>query len=585
MKREAGTVMVHKGWAKYNESHVAQLLAVVDVVVINYGHHYAGSTIEAYRADMQALFAHLSRWVAAAPPGRRGAFFRETGAQHFVGTGAFQSWEQAHPQLGSACTCAPLSGAAAKSNQILSQNAVVREAALEHPAVAVVPFYELTAPRHDMHEGPFCGFGGKDGPKPCCDCTHYCFTPQLWRSWFDTLYRETERHMARHKRASAVEKAREKAHEHVKANKHPTGMEGNGGLPIAASPADVAASPPPVAASPPPPSAPQPPAHAPPKPPKAPLPSPPAELDDSADGGFGAAVFGTNRGINDDDDVAEVSAGVNLLPAAAALYPELYGHDGQADRAAEGSREALKAAGIAGTQGRALPNNATAAVKAEAQTDEMEEEEEQAAPSSEAPPVASPPGDGSPNAIFVAAVKAAEEEAAQADAEALKKPSLAGKQASAPPATALIPPAPPPPPPASPPPPPSPPPDDDEVGREKARLHAVSALITSLSAEETPESVDSSNWVNRVRVHPPPGANAGGAALQVMAAAEAAALLLALDADVAGGLLAGMGDKAAGAVLHAMGDDGAQRALANETVVAPDRKADLLKAKAEAAGR
>ena len=128
---------------------------------MNYGHHYAGSSIPEYAADMEALFAHLSEWVAGAPPGRRGAFFRETGAQHFVGTGAFASWDQAHPALGSTCVCAPLEGATAASNHITQQNDVVRAAAARFPSVAVVPFYELTAPRHDMHEGPFCGFGNK----------------------------------------------------------------------------------------------------------------------------------------------------------------------------------------------------------------------------------------------------------------------------------------------------------------------------------------------------------------------------------------------------------------------------------------
>ncbi len=161
-----GTILVNKGYAKYNAEQLAQLLAVVDVVIINYGHHYAGATIEEYGADMRALFKQLSEWVAAAPAsGRRAALFRETGAQHFVGTGAFASWEQAHPALGSSCACAPLAGGAAADNHITRQNAAVAAAAAEYPAVAVVPFYELTAPRHDMHEGPFCGFGNKCAAK------------------------------------------------------------------------------------------------------------------------------------------------------------------------------------------------------------------------------------------------------------------------------------------------------------------------------------------------------------------------------------------------------------------------------------
>jgi hypothetical protein len=118
--------------------------------------------LDAYAADMDALVAQLSAWVGNAPPGRRGAFLRETGAQHFVGTGAFASWEQAHPKLGSACVCAPLEGGAAADSAVTRQNAALHAAAGRSAgAVAVVPFYNLTAPRYDMHEGPFCGFGNK----------------------------------------------------------------------------------------------------------------------------------------------------------------------------------------------------------------------------------------------------------------------------------------------------------------------------------------------------------------------------------------------------------------------------------------
>ena len=161
MRADAGIIVVNKGWARYNATQLGQLLDVVDVVLLNYGHHYAGVSIAKYEADMTALFKQLEAWTEAAPPGKRGAFFRETGAQHFVGTGAFSSWDQSHPALGSTCVCSPLAGAAAADNAILQQNAAAKRAAAAFPAVAIVPFYELTAPRYDMHEGPFCGFGNK----------------------------------------------------------------------------------------------------------------------------------------------------------------------------------------------------------------------------------------------------------------------------------------------------------------------------------------------------------------------------------------------------------------------------------------
>jgi len=181
-----GAVLVHKGWARYNATQLAALLAVVDVALVNYGHHYAGASREEYAADMHALFSQLATWVRAAPAGARTALFRETGAQHFIGSGgAFSSWDQAHPKLGDRCSCAPLSG---ESNQITGWNEAVRALASVTPEVKLVPFYALTAPRHDMHEGPFCGFGNRAGPQPCCDCTHYCYTPQLWKRWFSDLF-------------------------------------------------------------------------------------------------------------------------------------------------------------------------------------------------------------------------------------------------------------------------------------------------------------------------------------------------------------------------------------------------------------
>jgi len=58
--------------------------------------------------------------------------------------------------------------------------------------VRVLPFYDITAPRHDMHEGAYCAFDQmREEPQAehlCCDCTHFCHTPQLWRHVFAALY-------------------------------------------------------------------------------------------------------------------------------------------------------------------------------------------------------------------------------------------------------------------------------------------------------------------------------------------------------------------------------------------------------------
>ena len=246
---------------------------------------------------MRLLFAQLSVWVGGAPRSRV-ALFRETGAQHFAGTGAFASWDQAHPKLGDGCGCQPLSPAAAAPNAVKSQNEAVGRVAADFPLVGVVPFYELTAPRFDMHEGPFCSFGHASGPQPCCDCTHYCYTPQLWAAWFDDLYAATEAHSARRAGAhggAAVARAKRRAGEaggrkrgggRAGGQPHaPAGEETSPAVHIDAAPPSephtLDASPPPAvasaeasAAAPPPPLLPPSPPHRPPLPPLAPHPPP-----------------------------------------------------------------------------------------------------------------------------------------------------------------------------------------------------------------------------------------------------------------------------------------------------------------------
>ncbi len=58
--------------------------------------------------------------------------------------------------------------------------------------MGVLPFYELTAPRHNMHEAAYCAFeqmrGNPAAEGFCCDCTHFCHTPQLWRHVFAQLH-------------------------------------------------------------------------------------------------------------------------------------------------------------------------------------------------------------------------------------------------------------------------------------------------------------------------------------------------------------------------------------------------------------
>lgn len=94
---ESGAVFVHKGFARYNASDWDSLLPLLDVALVNYGHHYPPGEVGAYEGDMKALFVQLEAWVAAAAHTARPrvALFRETGAQHVVQRGAFKRWDEA----------------------------------------------------------------------------------------------------------------------------------------------------------------------------------------------------------------------------------------------------------------------------------------------------------------------------------------------------------------------------------------------------------------------------------------------------------------------------------------------------------
>ena len=193
--RDTGTLVVPKGWHKYKASDMAAVLSLADVVVVNYALHYHGPldhperVMDEYEQEMHALFLQLDAFASL--PGKA-AIFRETGAQHFSGTGSYAGDRQAHPKIAKGCHCAPMSDEVRRHNDVTRFNDVVHRLAARHPRVRVLPFYDITAPRHDMHEGAFCAFGQArvepNVQRFCCDCTHYCHTPQLWRHVFAALY-------------------------------------------------------------------------------------------------------------------------------------------------------------------------------------------------------------------------------------------------------------------------------------------------------------------------------------------------------------------------------------------------------------
>ena len=191
---ETGTIIAFKGWHKFKAVDAAGWLAMVDAVVVNYALHYHNHT--EYAEDMEGLMHLLG--VHGARRGKA-ALFRETTAQHFAGTGSFQSIDQAHLELGSRCSCGPMSAERAADNDVTRLNGIAAAAAAKHRAVRLLRLYDLTLPRHDLHEESFCDYveeasrrRNKEAPRAhaCCDCTHLCYTPQFWGALWDRLATE-----------------------------------------------------------------------------------------------------------------------------------------------------------------------------------------------------------------------------------------------------------------------------------------------------------------------------------------------------------------------------------------------------------
>jgi hypothetical protein len=159
---------------------VAALARLGDVLVFNYGLHYDLENAEqelAYRSDVESMVSLLS--PLAAQRGKA-VLYRETGAQHFKGTGAFHSWDQAHITGNRTCQCLPMSREVESSNKIRRFNDMAKAALAAHGAseIQLQPFYDFTQKLHYAHEENFCAFKHPDKQhERCCDCSHFCFTP------------------------------------------------------------------------------------------------------------------------------------------------------------------------------------------------------------------------------------------------------------------------------------------------------------------------------------------------------------------------------------------------------------------------
>ena len=158
--------------------------------MLNWGLHYQKMT--QYALDLHTAFEQLNRHARV-----RGnkVLFMETGAQHFkpndargfgrlrASTGA---WEMRDPSTDKHCACSPI-----EDFMISRQNGVLHEVLATglYPFVQVLPFYELTRPRWRWHFGNCTHRPSGWNKDTCCDCSHYCYSPAMWRAHIEQVRR------------------------------------------------------------------------------------------------------------------------------------------------------------------------------------------------------------------------------------------------------------------------------------------------------------------------------------------------------------------------------------------------------------
>jgi len=163
-----------------------------DVIVLNWGLHY--HDMDRYRSDLEAAFEMLDRHAASIG---KAVLFMETGAQHFKasdkrGHGQLShrgSWEERDRSTDRNCACAPI-----EDFGINRQNGVLHTLLRDrrYPYIRVLPFYELTRPRWRWHFGNCTHRPSRWHYDDCCDCSHHCFSPGMWRSHLYELVAKLE---------------------------------------------------------------------------------------------------------------------------------------------------------------------------------------------------------------------------------------------------------------------------------------------------------------------------------------------------------------------------------------------------------
>ena len=196
-----GARLLCSGIGPFRPSQVAPVLSHVDVAMFNHGLHY--HTESEMSSMLSAAMSTLSAWQGASPRRRRLALWREASAQHFE-SGSYTPGA-AKRRAGQPCHCTRLDPTDARQ-QIANLNVFTRQLERKLAArsgVGLVPFFNLTAPRHGMHRAHFCSYHDQARVGSCCDCTHFCYTPLFWDAFFGSMYLAVLRSRSYARRRSA----------------------------------------------------------------------------------------------------------------------------------------------------------------------------------------------------------------------------------------------------------------------------------------------------------------------------------------------------------------------------------------------
>ena len=157
----------------FQRPNVERVLQHVDVAILNFGLHYHDA--EAFGAVLREVLSTFQAWRRGAKrPGDRLALWREGSAQHFRGTGSYTPGAErrqvdAKSAPGAPCHCAPLGDSVPPGNNLNMLGWKLEHELAPAHDVLLVPFFNLTAPRHDMHRGHYCAFDRQTSPGRCCD--------------------------------------------------------------------------------------------------------------------------------------------------------------------------------------------------------------------------------------------------------------------------------------------------------------------------------------------------------------------------------------------------------------------------------